>query len=500
MQKGCAIGLCLMIILGLWTGAFAETPKAPDYIMEGFDPEDAKHEWETNLFFTRMEERTGLSFQFRQQKDYTRWTERKKAILEGEDLPDVLFKAALTPAETMQLAEKGLIIDLKPYLEEYAPDLWTLLQEHPDWLAAITLPDGSIRTLPGINELPNNDVPWINTTWLDRLKLEMPTNTEELTEVLRAFRDRDPNRNGRADEVPLTFIGFWELRFLGHAFGLTDNDYYLSLEDGKTVSHLTSNENRMFLEWLHQLWDERLIDRRGFNNADTLRQITDEKAAIPYGVLLSTTPLSVVPSAALDQYAVMAPLTWNGKQVYRNLFGNMVRGTFALTRDCREPERMIRWVNALYTEEGNRLAMNGLENEDYQWNGDGTWEWVQDMTTVANETLPQATIGEGGTMPGLTRADFQLKYAEKQTRTMIEQLYRFQQKCVFPYPLVYLSQEDAERIAQLQAGISPYADQTMTSFVTGDLALTDETWSEFCGRLEELGLNEMTAIWQKYVP
>ena len=61
-----------------------------------------------------------------------------------------------------------------------------------------------------------------------------------------------------------------------------------------------------------------------------------------------------------------------------------------------------------------------------------------------------------------------------------------------------LSAEDEKRIAELQAGIAPYAEQTMACFVTGDLEITDDTWNTFCARLEELGLSEAVSIWQKY--
>ena len=102
---------------------------------------------------------------------------------------------------------------------------------------------------------------WINTEWLRKLKLEMPTTADELTEVLRAFKEGDPNGNYQQDEVPLTFIGMWELRFLGHAFGITDNDYYVSEKDGTVTSSLTTEENRSFLAWLHQLWTEGIRQR-----------------------------------------------------------------------------------------------------------------------------------------------------------------------------------------------------------------------------------------------
>ena len=149
-----------------------------------------------------MEDQTGISFQFREFTSYTRWTERKKAIAQKEDLPDVLFKAELNTDEIRDMYEAGVLIDLKPYLEKYAPDLWQLLEDHPDIRESITMPDGAIPALPAVNELQNNDVMWINSEWLKKLKLETPTTARELTEVLRSFRNGDPNGNGKKDEIP----------------------------------------------------------------------------------------------------------------------------------------------------------------------------------------------------------------------------------------------------------------------------------------------------------
>ena len=286
----------ILVFAMLFSTACAESiQKAPDYIMEGYDGGVTNRVWETNLFFERMQENTGISFQFRQFTDSDQWTQRKQELLKGEDLPDVLFKAELSSAEVRDLYRDGYIIDLKPYLEAYAPDLWKLLQEHPEWEKAITMADGSIPALPAINLLQNNDAMWINTAWLKKLKLEMPATAEELTEVLRAFKTGDPNGNYQQDEIPLAFLGMWELRFLGHAFGIVDNDYYVTAKDGVVTSSLISDENRAFLTWLHQLWEDGLLDPDGFTYTDSLRQITDEKKAIPYGLILSATPLTILP-------------------------------------------------------------------------------------------------------------------------------------------------------------------------------------------------------------
>ena len=500
-RKIIALLLAAVLSLGTW-GALAEqeqVQKAPDFILEGYDGDSSTRIWESNLFFSRMQEKTGISFQFRQYGDNNSWTTRKEQIAAGEDLPDVLFKAELNEAEIQKMYAAGVLIDLKPYLAEYAPDLWKLLEEHEDWLKAITLPDGAIPALPAINTLQNNNALWINADWLRILKLEMPTTADELTEVLRQFRDGDPNRNGQKDEIPLSFLGMWELRFLGHAFGIIDNDYYVTLKDGKVSTSLTSDENRAFLTWLHQLWAEGLLDTNGFSTADSLRQITDDKATVPYGSFFTISPTTVVPSASVDKYEIVQPLKWNGTQIYRDFLGDIVRGTFSITSACKDPAKLVSWVNYLYTEEGARMAQYGLEGEEYLWEENHLWNWNADMETVANVFLRDHTIGEGGVLPGLTDWKFQLNYANDTVRKVVEQTVKLKNVSVIPYPPVYLSEADRARAAAIQYELSDYAERTMACFVTGDLPLNDENWAAFGKRLEELGLNEMIAIWQRAI-
>ena len=490
----------ILVIFMLFSTACGESmQKAPDYIMEGYDGDVTYRVWETNLFFERMQGKTGISFQYTQYSEFDKWTQRKEEIKNNDNLPDVLFKAELSASEVRDLYQAGRIIDLAPYLEQYAPDLWKILEEHPDWKKAIMLADGAIPALPAINTLQNNDAMWINTTWLKKLKLEAPTTADELTEVLRAFKTGDPNGNYQQDEIPLGFVGMWELRFLAHAYGMIDNDYYISEKDGKVTSSLTSEENRAFLTWLHQMWEEGLLDSTGFSTNDNLRQITDENKAIPYGLLLSTTPLTILPQKALEQYTLLEPLSYNGTKVYRDFAGDLVRGTFAITSACKEPEKLVAWVNTLYTQEGSLMAYYGLEGEEYIWNENGYWEWNYPLQTVADEILATHTISEGGTAPSWVDADFQTKYMDEATRNVVEALQNLKQYSVIPYPPVTLNAEDEAKVTEIQNNLSRYVEKAMACFVTGDTELTDENWEEFCRTVEEKGLQEMIGIWQKAI-
>ena len=82
----------------------------------------------------------------------------------------------------------------------------------------------------------------------------------------------------------------------------------------------------------------------------------------------------------------------------------MIRGTFAITSACREPEKLVSWVNLLYTKEISRLAHYGKDVEDYVIGEGGYWEWNADTQPAGEVILPENTISEGGTAPGLTDA------------------------------------------------------------------------------------------------
>lgn len=468
------------------------------FTMAGYDDSSVGHVWETNLFFQRMEEKTGIHFTFDQSVQYADWQQKKAALLVGGELPDVLFKAELTEQEIQRFYQEGKIIDLKPYLESCMPNLSALLAEHPDWAAAITLPDGSMPALPSLNPLQNNNAMWINTTWLSNLGLEMPTDADSLLEVLRAFKTRDPNLNGKADEIPLSCMGMWDLRFLGHAFGLVSNDYGIFVDAaGKVQTTLNTEENRAFLTWLNTLWNEELIPHDTFTTADNLRQITDAKASMVYGMFLAPTPLSLVPAASASQYELLPPLTYQGTQRYRDLLGDVIRGAFAVTSACEDPETILRWVDYLYSIEGSQLAQSGVEGEEYITNPDGTWLWNADMQTVATSILTEATIADGGNAPGYYPAELQLAYDNEDTHRIVVSMQTLKDHSVFPAPLVYWSQEDHARLQAIQLDLGAYAETTMIRFVTGDIPLTDESWNAYLQGLNERGLQEMLDLWQR---
>ena len=491
--------LCLLCCAVLALFPALALAQEGSFIMAGYDGEESSHDWATNQFFVRMQERTGISFTFQQYVKRAEWQAAKDSMFQSGELPDVLFKAALTTDELIRYTNSGQLIDLLPLLEENAPNLWRLLSEHPEWLRAITLPNGKVGALPTIERTAPQNAMWINQKWLTTLGLEMPTDLESMEKVLIAFRDRDPNENGKQDEIPMLFLGPWELKFFSHAWGVVTNDYNIYLDDAGQV-HYWPEEDSFFemARTLRRWFKEGLLDPNGFVTADVLRRITDDKAAITYGAMFSPTPANLVPYGAAGDYALLEPLVYEGKQVYRDLIGPLTRGVFAITSACEDPAALLRWVDVLYSEEGAIEAMVGHENVDYEFDPDGYWDWIGGIEDMSMDQLNELTLYDTGSMPWCFPDDFYNRYAEEKVRSMNLAMVRLNELAVQPFPNeAALTQEQTQQISALQAQLGPYVDIALARFVLGEEDINDETIAAFRKGLSERGMEDMIAFWQE---
>lgn len=99
----------------------------------------------------------------------------------------------------------------------------------------------------------------------------------------------------------------------------------------------------------------------------------------------------------------------------------MWTGCFAVTSSCEDPAAALRWVDALYGEEGALLAYAGIEGEDYAWNADGTWSFKVTNSRTINDIRANVLMYTGAAMPGLYPGDFIAKVASPVDAHVFEQ-------------------------------------------------------------------------------
>lgn len=95
-------------------------------------------------------------------------------------------------------------LNLRDYLDDM-PNVSSYFREVPKAFQAAQELDGRILSIPGDAGTDYDGTlahMFINRSWLEKLNLQIPATWEELTAVLRAFRDDDPNESGDSDEIP----------------------------------------------------------------------------------------------------------------------------------------------------------------------------------------------------------------------------------------------------------------------------------------------------------
>ncbi len=444
--------------------------------------------WEENEFFKRMEEKTNIHFEFTTVTQDA-WAEKKSLAFASGDLPDIFLKAALSAKEEAMYGEDGSLIALESLIEQYAPNLTKIFEERPTVKRNITTLDKHIYALPYINSGKSSANFFINKKWMDELGFSEPETPEELYQILKAFKQRDPNC------IPFSVTGTDQLsRFLA-AFGILFNEDNIFLEGDKVTFSPIDERYKRGLKYLHKLYQEQLLDSEVFTQ--TKQQHVAKGSSGRLGMYYAASPMNVVDTKYHFDYLSMLPMSEEkgGKKIARGS-SETLRGAFAITKKNQYPAESIRWVDELYSEEGGIMATAGVKDVDYKFNEDGSWDYIlQDGEKTSNDRLAKISVQGVVYFPLLYPEEFMAKINnpyEKFLQPQNERIYPYQQEM---FPQTYFPLESQTRIASLTADINAYVTQSMAQFVTGDLNI-DNDWDNYMNTLKRMGVDDLIKIYQ----
>ena len=189
----------------------------------------------------------------------TTYNEQLNLMIAAGEMPDMFNPNGM---ETT-LIKSGALLDLTPYLEKYAPNLYNLIGEEVWGSVRANDPtgEGKIWYIPSV--IYGRNAPMIRKDWLDKLGLAMPKTQAELVDVLKAFYEKDPNGNGIADELPSG--GRAEARWMGQffaMFGVAMWEGYpqWDLYDGELTYSAVTQNMKDALQFIAQLYQDGLLD------------------------------------------------------------------------------------------------------------------------------------------------------------------------------------------------------------------------------------------------
>ncbi|MDY8047448.1 ABC transporter substrate-binding protein [Paenibacillus polymyxa] len=456
--------------------------------------------------FKRLEKQTNVKINWENIPD-TDFAEKKNLLLASGDLPDAFYGAGFTDYDLINYGKDGTIIPLEDLIDKYAPNLKALLDRRPDIKLAITAPDGHIYGLPSWEENKLDTNPFfhvINKNWLDKLGLKVPQTLDEYTQTLIAFKTKDPNGNGKADEIPLSFMHMqWcsDIAGIFGAFGLPDNLEHRIVREGKVIFTASQPQYKEALKYIHDNWYKQgLIDRESFTQ-DAAQYLAKGKTPDEtLGSYVWWEVEEVVGPERSKDYALLPPLKGpNGDQMIgRSNGGGPGRGGFVITKENRYPAMTMRWIDQQY--DPYMAAQIHWGPLDVVFKKDEKGKLVNlplPKGVSAGEFRQKVAPGTGN--PGVITFDDFGKVVDMEPRA--QKRAEYLEKYYTPYmkkenyPSIFFEPDELDKINRIEPELIKYVNTQRGKFIVdGEV---DEKWDSYVKTLEKMGLNELMEIYQK---
>lgn len=533
--------LCLTMLCALATAAAAEATPAGEFplttepvTLTVFAPSiPTIVNLETNAFTQWYEAHTGVHLEWITAPQ-SNANEVLNLMLAGGDLPDMILGMGVRPEiEEMYGTTEHMFLPLNDLIDQYAPNLKQILAQRPEILDTITATDGNIYGLPSIQDCYHcmyAQKMWINQDWLHTLGLNMPETVDEFYEVLVAFRDRDPNGNGKQDEIPLLAAketdGWYQSAtgFLLNAF-VYDSGIYAQVKDyvtaeGKVDSAINKDGYREGLRYLHKLYAEGLL----YPESLTMNSESVKALALNEEELVGAAPAGH-PAMFLDivtnperyrHYTAVPPLQGpdGTRQATCFPYSSIEGGEFIITTANKHPEISMRWADDFYSyttgmrrswgEEGvafraaepGEVGLDGktpalfktlvpfdeqAQNEHWSWLG---VEYVDSaLWNGINVTTPDMDLYSPEGFEKLLWVETEAKYEPYRTEQYSE------------LPKLRLGSDENDELAMLQVQLKNYIEACRADFIIGNLSL-EHDWETYIETLENLGLSRYLELKQ----
>lgn len=453
----------------------------------------------------------------------------------GEELPDILLGNKISDANAiMNYGEEEYFLDVGEYLKDASkmPNFNAIPDEDREaMLSAMTMPNGHIYAFPYSVENPWNLTGhryYINRAWLDKLGLEVPTTTEELKEVLIAFRDKDPNGNGIKDEMPLygntvtdqSNIMYTLMNSFTFLNSKSDNCYLEVDENGDLYAPYTTDAWKKGLEFMRELYAEGLLAPGVFTDDSTQFKAVLNAETNVVGMISSLTYGNWTNTATNPNYLEMEmipPLTGPDGVCYTPYYEYEPVPSGFIFADSDNIDLAIRFMDECYNPHTAHVARYGIEG--VHWTTDpaemakytncyieeGLCEgasialyeniWSQSHNHTWRDVAPRYQgLDEVLTVADLAKETYDPSAPANLQAYNMAHYFNKHPEVVVPKALKF-TEAESKQIQDAAVNLPDYVDQAMAEFITG-LRDFDNGWTQYLAELENIGLSEYIKVAQ----
>ncbi|MBT2755776.1 extracellular solute-binding protein [Mesobacillus foraminis] len=295
----------------------------------------------------------------------TSYEEKFNVTLASTNLPDIILAPGKTPS-FVKAVKDGAFWELGPYLKDYK----NLSQANP-----IILENSSIngKTYGIYRGRPlGRFAVSIRKDWLEAVGMETPKTIDELRAVLKAFKNEDPDGNGKNDTTGIVSdkAGVaWDMMQIW--FG-APNKWGVDANGG-LVPDFKTEEYMEALKFFRELYSEGLIDEDFAVVDEASPEIVNGVGGVYFGVAdeghrIAEKIVAIDPKNT-DSIDVFSQI--EGPEGIHTLPTSGYSGMLAISKTNvkteKELKKVLTFLDKLNDEKGQILGYNGIEGKHYEF-------------------------------------------------------------------------------------------------------------------------------------
>jgi ABC-type sugar transport system, periplasmic component len=310
------------------------------------------------------------------------YSDKLNITLASGKLPTIIYIDNAKGASFVNAAKSGAFWELSSYLKDYK----FLSQANPVILNNSSV-EGKTYGIYRSRNLGRNGIVY-RKDWLENVGLSEPKTVDDFYNMLKAFKEKDPDKNGKDDTYGMVLVkwtGGWASGFdtMKLWFGAPNK---WGVKDGKLIPEFETAEYMEALRFMKKLYDEKLInqDFAVYDSAKWVDPIVNNKAGVIVDVVDTAARIDDKIHAALKEAGNEVPDDQNFMDVLGGVTGadgtlhtlptSGFAGLLSIPKSSvkteEELKRVLGFIDQLSEQELQTLASFGLEGTHYTKNGE----------------------------------------------------------------------------------------------------------------------------------
>lgn len=483
---------------GTSSGSITDTPITISLFLQ----DSADQAISTDLpIIKEITKRTNVSFNFIPgPATEAQFREKFNVTMASGSIPDVVVSQYRD--DMFKAAGQGLFAPLDSYISKDAPNFKEILNGDSTIIKNLRANDGKDYFLPMIGAVKTFKVWMVREDWLKKLNLSTPVTLDDWYNMLKAFKEKDPNGNGKQDEIPYTtrnttagVLSFMEAYGIS---GFEANEQFF-IENNKVKYAYTDSRFKDAITYIHKLYSEGLIDSSYLTN-DTSVWLSRISSSVS-GACQDTTARAYSLGTAIQaadpslkdasMIVVPPPKGPTGIQMTTSQMQE-VRSFTAISATSKYKEQIIKLFDYFYGKEGSLLMNFGIEGQTYNMvNGK-----PQYTDAVAKDS-------KGRSILSMLNVFGHREWAYKQDIGYEDALlddkyvaYRNEmEKYIKPtIPSLSFTDDEQDVINNKYTEIQTYKDEMVNKFIMGKEPISN--FDAFVKQINSMGINDVLKVEQ----